>query len=221
MRKPERRVGQVELTVVHADSALVVINKPPGLLSVPGRGPEKADCAYARVLAMYPDAEVVHRLDMDTSGLLMFARGKLAQRALSMAFAARQVHKRYIAQIDQDAQAVYSACNHDVDGWAQIDLPMRVDWPQRPKSVIDLKAGKPSLTRWQPSADDPHRLILEPVTGRSHQLRVHLSAVGMPIVGDPLYGGSQASRMMLHACDLWLPPTQINSAQHFHAPPLF
>lgn len=217
MCESERRVGQVDLKIVHADASLVVIDKPAGLLSVPGRGPDKADCAYARVLANFADAQVVHRLDMDTSGLLLFARGKSVQRILSMAFAARQVHKRYVALVENNAQAIYQNSSVDVEGWAQIDWPIRVDWPQRPKSVVDLEAGKPCLTRWRLDPEKPQQLILEPVTGRSHQLRVHLSALGLPIVGDPLYGLNSQSRMMLHACDLWLPSTEINSAQHFHS----
>jgi tRNA pseudouridine32 synthase/23S rRNA pseudouridine746 synthase len=217
MCEPERRVGQVDLNIVHADASLVVIDKPAGLLSVPGRGPDKADCAYARVLENFADAQVVHRLDMDTSGLLLFARGKFAQRILSMAFAARQVHKRYVALVENNAQAIYQNCSPDGEGWAKIDWPIRVDWPQRPKSVVDLEAGKPCLTRWRIDPEKPQQLILEPVTGRSHQLRVHLSTLGLPIVGDPLYGLSSQSRMMLHACDLWIPSTEINSAQHFHS----
>lgn len=189
--------------LVHADAHLLVLNKPGGLLSVPGRGPDKQDCLSARVQAVYPDAQVVHRLDMDTSGLLLMARGAQAQRLLSMVFAARQVQKRYIALV-----AGHLAPPDTADGWGLIDLPLIVDWPNRPRSIVDPERGKPSQTRWRVLATLPGatRVELEPLTGRSHQLRVHLQAVGHPILGDPLYAPpaiiAAAERLLLHASRL-------------------
>lgn len=189
------------LVIVHADDALVAIDKPAGLLSVPGRGADKADCAATRVQAQFPDAQTVHRLDMATSGLLLFARGVAMQRALSVMFESREVVKHY--------EAV-------VDGWVEqdegeIDLPLLADWPQRPRQKVDLLHGKPSLTRYRVLQRDAStqrtRLALQPMTGRTHQLRVHLLAIGHPIAGDALYATgerSTASRLMLHATRLEL-----------------
>ena len=190
------------MRIVHADEQVVVADKPAGLLCVPGRGEGKQDCLAARVQALYPDTLVVHRLDMATSGLCVFARGAQVQRELSMAFAARQVGKRYVAVVHGEPAAAG-------DGWRTIDLPLRVDWPNRPRQVIHL-AGKPSLTRWRVQGAGPlpatTRVELEPVTGRSHQLRVHLLAIGHPIVGDGLYAPDEvaraAPRLLLHAAEL-------------------
>jgi len=215
------------LEVVYADEALVVVNKPSGLLSVPGRGTHKADCASARVQALYPNALVVHRLDMSTSGLLVLARGAAVQRELSRQFAQREVGKRYEALVaghlkpHVDAASPMNSDNATHDGWSIIDLPLIVDWPHRPKSKVDHAVGKPSQTRWQvreylslPCGLASTRVALEPVTGRSHQLRVHLQALGHPIVGDALYADTTAlaaaPRLLLHACMLELthPHTQ-------------
>jgi len=185
--------------IVHADTGLVVVNKPAGLLSVPGRGADKQDCAWLRVRAGWPDALVVHRLDMATSGLLLFARGAARQRAVSMAFARRDVHKRYEALVD----------GSPAGDAGEIDLPLAADWPNRPRQQVDRMHGKPSLTRWRVVSRGPAgqtRVSLEPVTGRSHQLRVHAAAMGWPVTGDPLYGPVEATaaRLMLHACELTL-----------------
>lgn len=186
--------------IVDLDQTLAVVNKPAGLLSVPGRGPAGADCAWARVLAVAPDALVVHRLDMATSGLLLFGRGAAMQRALGMAFADRRVHKRYIAVVEGGPTA----------DAGDIALPLAADWPRRPRQKVDPQAGKPSLTRWQvlARAGGRTRLALEPVTGRSHQLRVHLAAMGWPVVGDTLYGEAPLQqgepRLLLHAGELAL-----------------
>lgn len=185
------------------DAHLLVLNKPAGLLSVPGRGADKQDCLSARAQQMCPDALVVHRLDMATSGLLVMARSAAAQRNLGDAFAARQVYKRYEAVVDGTLAAP------DAD-WQLIDLPIFLDWPNRPKRIIDAQQGKPSSTRWQVLATDPAqgttRLALEPVTGRSHQLRVHLQAIGHAILGDMLYASAQVAarsdRLLLHASAL-------------------
>ena len=198
-------MGPSELTVLYADEAMLVLDKPAGLLSVPGRGADKQDCLSARAQHLYPDALVVHRLDMATSGLLLMARGAAAQRSLSEAFASRAVRKRYIAVVDGHLAPA-------PDIWGVIDLPIIADWPNRPLRVIDKEHGKPSSTRWRVRSynplDETTRVELEPVTGRSHQLRVHLLALGHPILGDALYASAgvqaKASRLLLHACSLEL-----------------
>ncbi len=221
------------IDVVYADDALLVLNKPAGLLSVPGRGPENADCLSARVQAQYPDALIVHRLDMGTSGLLAMARGMEAQRTLSRHFAERRVHKRYIAVVAGHPPP------DDLpnDAWRSIDAPLIVDWPNRPRSKIDPVLGKPSHTLWrlatepapspttQPWPMACTRLELEPVTGRSHQLRVHLQALGHPILGDELYAPAAvvaaSPRLLLHAATLTLPHPEHGAAFTFHSPPGF
>jgi tRNA pseudouridine32 synthase/23S rRNA pseudouridine746 synthase len=188
------------IVIVHADAHCLVVDKPAGLLAVPGRGADKQDCLAARVQATFDDALVVHRLDMATSGLMLFARGAVAQRRLSEAFAQRQVHKRYVA--------VVQGCVAPAQG--EIDLPLIADWPQRPRQKVDRAHGKPSLTRYRvvdsDAAHDRSRVELEPVTGRAHQLRVHLCAIGHPILGDALYAPpaalAAADRLLLHAAAL-------------------
>jgi len=193
-----------EINVVYADEALLVLDKPAGLLSVPGKGADKQDCLSRRVQLRYPDARLVHRLDQPTSGLLVMALGASAQRALNDAFASRQVHKRYVAVVDGLLEPAS-------DDWGTIDLPILLDWPNRPRRIIDPQ-GKPSRTRWRVLghnlAEQTTRLELEPVSGRSHQLRVHLQALQHPIVGDALYGTpaslAKAERLLLHATRLEL-----------------
>lgn len=204
------------LPLLHADDTLVVVDKPAGLLSVPGRGAHRADCAAARVQAAFPDALIVHRLDMGTSGVLAFARGIVAQRALGLAFEKRRVAKRYCAV---------------VAGWLEeeagtVELPLICDWPNRPRQIVDHERGRPSTTRWQVVERLAHprttRLALEPVTGRSHQLRVHLQAIGHPILGDELYATPEAlamaPRLLLHAESLTLPHPATGRPLHLHAP---
>jgi tRNA pseudouridine32 synthase / 23S rRNA pseudouridine746 synthase len=188
------------LPVVYADDAVVVLNKPSGLLSVPGKGPDMQDCLSARVQCQYPDALIVHRLDMATSGLVVMARGALVQRQLSREFAGRNVEKRYVAVVS--GQLMPSPTTE----WQAIDLPIGPDWPHRPRQKVDTEAGKPSLTHYRVlgcDAFDTTRLELAPVTGRTHQLRVHLHAVGHPILGDQLYATAlvqaKAHRLLLHA----------------------
>jgi tRNA pseudouridine32 synthase/23S rRNA pseudouridine746 synthase len=208
--------------VLYVDEALLVLVKPAGLLCVPGRGPDKQDCLAARAQALYPDALVVHRLDMATSGLVLMGRGPAAQRALSMAFEQRRIDKRYEAVVDGawDLPA-------DADGWGLIDLPIRLDWPRRPLSIVDPVDGRPSRTRWQLLARDgaSSRLALEPVTGRSHQLRLHLAAQGHAILGDPLYASTavqaRAPRLLLHACWLQLQHPVDGRTLQFESPPPF
>jgi tRNA pseudouridine32 synthase/23S rRNA pseudouridine746 synthase len=205
------------IDILHADDALVVIDKPAGLLAVPGRGDDKRDSASLRVQARFADARVVHRLDLSTSGLMVFGRGAAAQRALSMAFERREVDKRYVAVV----------AGRVVDDAGEIDLPLAVDWPNRPRQQVDAAHGKPSLTRWRVLARESGRTRLElaPVTGRSHQLRVHLLAIGHPIVGDPLYGPAPlqaaAPRLLLHACRLTLAHPATGQRIGFDSPPPF
>jgi tRNA pseudouridine32 synthase / 23S rRNA pseudouridine746 synthase len=206
-----------ELTPLYLDQHLLVLDKPAGLLAVPGRGEDKQDCLSARAQAQWPDALVVHRLDMATSGLMVMARGIQAQRALSRAFERRQVHKRYQALVCGDLPDPQPE-----GGWNTIELPLAVDWLNRPRSVVCWQTGKPSLTRWRrldeadaavksPSAapDITTRVEMEPMTGRTHQLRVHMQAIGHPIAGDPLYAPPSQSnlgpRLCLHATELGLP----------------
>src|SRR5688500_9173815 len=168
------------LQVLWSDDALIAVDKPAGQLSVPGRGDDKADCTWSRVREQWPDALVVHRLDQATSGLMLFARGLHVQRVLSRAFAERGVGKRYTAVV------------HGLvaDDTGRIELPLAADWPQRPRQRIDPAAGKPARTDWQVVQRDAvrrrTRLLLQPVTGRTHQLRVHLAALDHAIVGDAL-----------------------------------
>ena len=177
----------------YIDDALLVAEKPAGLLSVPGRSAENQDCVVARLQAVYADALTVHRLDQVTSGLLLHARGKDMQVALSMQFEKRQVGKRYEAIVQWLLE----------DDAGEVDLPLIVDWPNRPKQMVDHERGKPALTRWRVLSRDTEaqrtRVELEPVTGRSHQLRLHMASLGHPIVGDVLYGAETAQRVCLHA----------------------
>ena len=191
--------------LLHADAQLLVYAKPAGLLSVPGIGPDKQDCLRVRAQQQWPDAMIVHRLDMATSGLILMARGPEMQRTLSRAFEQRQVHKRYEAVVLGEPLPV-----PDAQGWSRIALPMRIDYQNRPRSIVDYGHGKPSLTHWRTLGPGPWpgttRLQLEPFTGRTHQLRVHLAAIGHPIVGDPLYappeGRALSARLLLHASEL-------------------
>lgn len=192
---------------IYQDADLLVLDKPAGLLCVPGRGPDKQDCLSARAQALWPDALVVHRLDQATSGLVVMARSQAVQRALGQAFAAQQVDKRYHAWVHGSVQPPAGE-----DGWGEIDAPLAADWPNRPRQQVDWQNGKPSRTLWRVLAHDARQpatlLELRPLTGRTHQLRVHLAHVGHPILGDALYAGAAvqalAPRLLLHACALAL-----------------
>jgi tRNA pseudouridine32 synthase/23S rRNA pseudouridine746 synthase len=185
------------LALIHVDDALIAVDKPAGLLAVPGRGADKQDCLAVRVCAEYPEARVVHRLDMATSGLMLMARVAVAQRLLSQAFARRQVHKEYVAVV----------AGRVVEPRGRIDLPIGADWPNRPLQQVDRLHGRTALTDWRvlgfDAAHDTSRLALQPLTGRTHQLRVHLHAIGHPILGDALYAPAavrdSADRLLLHA----------------------
>jgi tRNA pseudouridine32 synthase/23S rRNA pseudouridine746 synthase len=184
------------LIVLHADATVIVVDKPAGLLAVPGRGESGADNLTARVQVAFADALVVHRLDMATSGLMLFARGAAAQRRLSMAFERGEIAKEYVAVVEGRV-AGDAGC---------IDVPLAADWPNRPRQRVDAIHGRPSLTHWQVLercvADT--RLLLRPRSGRTHQLRVHLQSIGHPIRGDALYGPPplRAARLLLHASRL-------------------
>lgn len=186
---------------------------------MPGRGPDRADCLAARAAARWPDALVVHRLDMGTSGLMVFARGLPAQRALSLAFEKRRVSKRYAAVVAGEVASTGGS----------IDAPLICDWPRRPRQMIDAERGRPALTHWRRVAVDAaggvSRVALEPVTGRSHQLRVHLASIGHPIVGDELYAppavAGATSRLLLHAEHLAFAHPASGVALSFHCPAPF
>ena len=205
---------------IYADAHLLVLNKPAGLLSVPGKGDDKQDCLSSRVQKSYPDALIVHRLDMATSGLMLMGRGAVMQTALSKLFANRAIHKRYVAVVDglMDAK----------EEWQLIDLPIALDWPNRPLRIIHAD-GKPSHTRWRAlhcNADaNTTRVELEPITGRSHQLRVHLKALGHPILGDALYAPAgvqpKATRLLLHAFELRFLHPANNAPMVFENAPQF
>ncbi len=189
----------VPLDVIHADHELLVVSKPNGLLSVPGKGPELADCLLSRVQHAFPEALLVHRLDRDTSGVMVFALTPHAQRHLGLQFEKRQVRKTYVARVWGDVEG----------DTGTIDLPLIVDWPNRPKQMVDHEAGKPAVTDWRVvrRSGDETRLRLYPKTGRSHQLRVHCAAIGHPILGDPFYSEGPARefpRLMLHSENLRL-----------------
>jgi tRNA pseudouridine32 synthase/23S rRNA pseudouridine746 synthase len=188
--------------LVYVDEQLLLLEKPAGLLAVPGRGEDKQDCLSARAQRLWPDALVVHRLDMATSGLFLMGRGLAVQRRLGRAFAEREIGKAY--------EAIVAGRLGVRGAEGEVDLPIAADWPNRPRQKIDAQ-GRPSITRWRVLEELPGqrtRLALEPVTGRTHQLRVHLQAIGHPIVGDALYAPPSpqpsAPRLLLHATELAL-----------------
>jgi tRNA pseudouridine32 synthase/23S rRNA pseudouridine746 synthase len=198
MNRPEETS---RLDIVHQSDGFVVVNKPSGFLSVPGKGPEKQDCVVSRVREVFPDAEgsiTIHRLDMDTSGLIVCALTKKAQRFIASQFEQRTTTKQYIALIDRPPAAETGT----------IEFPIRPDIDNRPHQMFDPVHGKPSTTNYRVLAHetDRTRVLFTPITGRSHQIRVHAAfpqGLGSPILGDPLYGDpSSAPRLMLHAAQL-------------------
>ena len=190
------RVETVAYSLLFVDDYLIAVNKPAGLLAVPGRGADKQNCLSAWLQQQFPDTLIVHRLDMATSGLMVFARGIEMQRQLSHMFHERMVRKHYVAVVSGKPEFEVG----------EVSLPLAADWPNRPKQKVDAATGRHSLTRYRllghDAAANTSRLELEPFTGRTHQLRVHMAAVGHPIAGDRLYGGQPAERLLLHACSL-------------------
>lgn len=188
------------LDIVYQDNDLVVLNKPSGLLTVPGRLPEHQDCLQNRVKTVLPSATIVHRLDMATSGIIVMALNKPAHVAISQQFEKRKTQKRYIARVFGQIEQTSG----------EVNLPLICDWPNRPKQKVDHEKGKPSLTHYHVishniDCDDMPTTLVEliPITGRSHQLRVHMLSIGHPILGDRLYAHEQAltnnARLQLHA----------------------
>jgi tRNA pseudouridine32 synthase/23S rRNA pseudouridine746 synthase len=182
------------LAVLHADHEVLLVDKPAGLLSVPGKTPDLADCLLARVQAVFPTALLVHRLDRDTSGVMIFALTPHAQRHLGLQFEHRQTKKTYVARVRGLVAGPEGT----------IDLPLCVDWPNRPLQKVDHAEGRPAVTDWRVlrRGADETRMRLMPRTGRSHQLRVHMVALGHPILGDPFYASGadrDFPRMMLHS----------------------
>nr|WP_184013140.1 pseudouridine synthase [Rubricella aquisinus] len=184
------------IEVLHRDESLLVVVKPAGLLSVPGKDPAHADCLLSRLVADDPRVLLVHRLDMDTSGVMVFARTAAAQRHLGLQFERRHLRKTYIARV----------AGHVAGDQGRIDLPLIADWPNRPLQKVCFETGKPARTDWKvvERGADTTLLRLFPLTGRSHQLRVHCREMGHPILGDRFYGGPPAPRLMLHAARLTL-----------------
>ena len=207
------------IEIVYQDNDIVVLNKSSGLLSVPGRLPEHKDCLQNRVQRVLPTATIVHRLDMATSGLIIMALNKPAHVAISRQFEQRKTKKNYIARV----------FGHIENQQGSVDLPLICDWPNRPKQKVDHENGKQSLTHYQVlaysgvSSEDESTLVeLTPITGRSHQLRVHMLALGHPILGDRLYAHEQAltvsPRLQLHAKTLSLTHPVTDEVLRFMAP---
>jgi tRNA pseudouridine32 synthase / 23S rRNA pseudouridine746 synthase len=188
---------QDPLVILHEDAEVLLVDKPAGLLSVPGKGPHLADCLIARVQAVFPDALLVHRLDRDTSGVMIFALTPYAQRHLGLQFEKRMTRKTYVARVWGVPE----------EKTGTIDLPLIVDWPNRPRQMVCHDTGKSAQTDWRLLKNEgtTARVRLSPKTGRSHQLRVHMLSMGHPILGDPFYATGDAldfPRMMLHSEEL-------------------
>ena len=203
----------MSIQIIYQDEYIVAVNKPQALLSVPGLGPDKQDCLISRLVKSIPEAKVVHRLDCYTSGIMLFAIGIEMQRALSRIFHDRQIQKQYIAVVKQ-----WFDENEGV-----IKFPIRCDINNRPHQIVDYEYGKSAITFWQvlQRKDETVRLLLKPVTGRTHQLRVHCSAMGYPIIGDGLYGDGndeiKQPRMLLHADNLLFEHPVTNEELHLFA----
>lgn len=201
------------IPVIYHDDDILLVDKPEGLLSVPGKGEHLADCLLSRLQDMFPEVLLCHRLDRDTSGIMIFALTKLAQRKLGRAFETKRVKKRYIARVWGEV----------AESKGTIDLPLIVDWPNRPLQHVNYETGKPAVTDWERMevVDGTTRMKLMPRTGRSHQLRVHMLELGHPILGDPFYADGPAlafQRMMLHAEGLKLEHPITGKMERFEAP---
>lgn len=199
MQPLDYRPPQEPLDILHQDHEILLVNKPSGLLSVPGKGDHLSDCLISRVKEAFPEALLVHRLDMDTSGVMVFGLTPHAQRHLGLQFEKRQTKKTYVARVWGEM----------AEKTGEVDLPLIVDWPNRPLQMVDHENGKPAQTVWRVmrTGNGETRVRLYPRTGRSHQLRVHMLALGHPILGDPFYAKGPARdfpRLMLHAESLRL-----------------
>ena len=202
--------------LIHHDDQILVVEKPAGLLSVPGRGEDRADCLINRLRGAFPTVLLVHRLDMDTSGIMVFGLTPHAQKHLGQQFERRQVKKAYVARLWGRLEGKEG----------RVDLPLIVDWPNRPRQKVDHAEGRPAQTDWRVirACDAETRVRLYPLTGRSHQLRVHMASLGHPILGDPLYAEGPAAdhpRLMLHAESLRLRHPDSNATMSFSAPAPF
>lgn len=200
------------LEILHDDAEMLVVSKPSGLLSVPGKGEHLSDCLMARVQAVWPQALLVHRLDRDTSGVMVFGLTPHAQRFLSKQFELRAAKKTYVARV----------WGRMTPKTGRVDLPLIVDWPNRPKQHVDHENGKPAVTDWRVLRDTEteSRVRLFPQTGRSHQLRVHMLALGHPILGDPFYADGPArefDRLMLHSEELRIKHPDSGKMMRFRA----
>lgn len=204
------------LDILHEDAQLIVVNKPAGLLSVPGRGDHLADCLLTRLQVVFPETLLVHRLDRDTSGVMVFALTLHSQRHLSQQFEKRSARKSYVAQMSGRLEPKSGT----------VDMPLIVDWPNRPRQMVCHDTGKPAVTDWRVLRydGDSTRARLSPKTGRTHQLRVHMMALGHPILGDPLYATGTArdpDRMMLHSEELRIKHPDSGISLKFRAKPDF
>ncbi|MFC3061783.1 RluA family pseudouridine synthase [Paenirhodobacter populi] len=199
--------------ILHEDHEILVVDKPAGLLSVPGKGEDRADCLIARLRGPWPTVLLVHRLDLDTSGVMVFALTPHAQRHLGLQFEHRQTKKQYVARLWGRLEPKEG----------RVDLPLCVDWPNRPRQHVDFENGRAAQTDWRVMRyeGDTTRVRLTPLTGRSHQLRVHMCELGHPILGDPLYAEGPAGdfpRLMLHAESLRLRHPDGGKHMTFSAP---
>lgn len=204
------------LDILHEDHEVIVVNKPAGLLSVPGKGEHLSDCLLGRLETVFPETLLVHRLDRDTSGVMVFARTPHAQRHLGLQFEKRQTKKTYVARV----------WGMGLEKTGTVDLPLIVDWPNRPRQMVDHENGKQAITDWRVVRleDGTTRLRLYPRTGRSHQLRVHMAALGHPILGDPFYADGPARdfpRLMLHSEALRFRHPDGGVGQNFRVPAPF
>lgn len=204
------------LNILHEDHHILVADKPAGLLSVPGKGEHLSDCLLTRLQEAFPQTLLVHRLDRDTSGVMVFALTPHAQRHLGLQFEKRQTKKTYLARVAGRLEPKTGT----------IDLPIGVDWPNRPRQMIDHENGRNALTDWRvmKAGDTESRVHLMPKTGRSHQLRVHMLSLGHPILGDPLYAADSVAehpRMMLHSEELRLRHPEGGIGMKFRSPAPF
>jgi|TARA_B000000475_G_scaffold96689_1_gene78474 tRNA pseudouridine32 synthase/23S rRNA pseudouridine746 synthase len=186
---------ELSVDILYHDRNIIVVNKPSGLLSVPGKGELLKDCLISRLQKVFPDALLVHRLDLETSGVMLFALTPYAQRHLGLQFEKRQVKKTYIANVWGNVE----------NKTGEIEAPIIVDWPNRPRQKICWETGKSAFTKWRVLRKNKQstRLRLMPTTGRSHQLRVHMLSIGHVILGDKLYAKGEAleasERLQLHS----------------------